>query len=161
MTINQVDFKDHTIIISSKKRPYAILAVLLLLTIFSLLVPVFATVIVLKRGIESKIGLAITFMLFGGTGIYFIRMILWNLFGQVVIKLTDGKLEYFCDYKFFKDNLQTLKLSKLKIDLCKTEEKENEGIFLKISDGENEIETTFKLLKAEGELIEERIKNAL
>jgi hypothetical protein len=100
-------------------------------------------------------------MIFWGAGIYLFRLMLWNLFGQEVIKLTNEKLEYFCDYKFFKDNLQSLKMSTLKINSFEPEEKGNEGIFLKISDGENEIETTFKLLKSERELIEERIKNAL
>lgn len=58
-----------------------------------------------------KFGIVITYILFWGSGIYMTRLLLWNIYGREVYRIEKGKLIYYVDYKYFKDNSKEVNLS--------------------------------------------------
>lgn len=77
-----------------------------------ILIGTFAYLANLGEGIPF--GFLISCIIGCGTSIYFIRMFLWNKYGQEVFVIEKDKFTVYNDYGFFKDNYQTYPpLSKL------------------------------------------------
>ncbi len=99
-----IEIHENEIIISNENRPIFILVSLVVLTIISLIIPIVATAIVLNEGDGLKFGLLISYLVGWGVALFFIRLILWNVFGKEVFQITNNSIEYYCSYKYFVDN---------------------------------------------------------
>lgn len=75
------------------------------------LIPILATIIAIGSADGMKFGIVITYILFWGSGIYMTRLLLWNIYGREVYRIEKGKLIYYVDYKYFKDNSKEVNLS--------------------------------------------------
>lgn len=54
-------------------------------------------------------GFVFTIFAFFGTGIYLLRLILWNLYGKEVFLIENQSITYYTSYKYFNDNKTVLK----------------------------------------------------
>jgi hypothetical protein len=75
------------------------------------LIPIIATVISISSADGMKFGIVLTFILFWGSGVYMTRVLLWNVYGREVFLIGKGRLNYYVDYKYFKDNSKDVDLS--------------------------------------------------
>lgn len=155
----QIEIQENEVIISHRKRPIFILLTFIVLTIIALLIPIIATVIVLSEADGLKFGLLISYLLCWGIAVYFIRLILWNLYGQEVIEIKDNKIEYYCSYKFFIDNKITLDLEN--IEIYPTQNNETIETSLTLINKDKALETSYLIDRQDIERIEKKIKNAL
>ncbi|MBA3986366.1 MAG: hypothetical protein H0X63_07315 [Flavobacteriales bacterium] len=155
----QIEIQENKVIISNHNRPIFILLTFVVLTILAVVIPIIATIIVLKEDGELKFGLLISYLLCWGIAVYFIRLILWNLYGQEVISINDKKMEYHCSYKFFVDNKVTLDLAN--IEIYPTNNNETLESSMTLTSGDKVLESNFLLNKEAIGRIEMKIKNAL
>lgn len=84
---------------SKIKKHVVIFLLMLIITGFS--IPIITLIFAIS---EIKITFIITLMVFWGSAIYFLRLLLWNLYGMEKLILDDNKLIFYNDYRFFKDN---------------------------------------------------------
>ena len=102
--------------IGTLKPSWLMLCVLFALGLICLIFP-FSLLFV--TALDIGVGYVITLIIFLGSSIFFFRNFLWSLHGKEVYDISSNKLEYYYDYKLFKDNLNSLLLSDLKIGYCK------------------------------------------
>ena len=158
MKSNQVIYKEEnpkTIFILVEKKSLYVKLVLALLIVVSFLIPPAATVVSIQHDIRLNIGIVVSYLLFWGIGIYFIRVLLWNSYGKEVLILEKDELNYYADYKLFRDNKKTLKRIDLKIEIIELiigKEKKGTLIF------NNSIETVIKLPISELNEVKEKIE---
>jgi hypothetical protein len=98
-------------IVDNEKRTYGV-AFAGAISLFMFFTPVL-TIIFLK----INLSFSSIFIIFVAWFIsfYFIRLYLWNRFGEEVIILKKNKLEIYYDYKFFIDNRKVYEFNKIKI----------------------------------------------
>lgn len=94
------------------------LGILLVIGLFCFIIPIS---ILLIPALEIGIGFVITLILFWGSSIFFIRNFLWNKYGKEVYEIGKSNLDYYYDYRLFKDNVKKVNLDNLKIGYCKIE----------------------------------------
>lgn len=78
-------------------------------------IPVLVLVYGIHQNKEVGFGFVLASMMGFGTGIYLFRFILWNTYGAEHIIVSDSKIQYFCNYRFFKDNSQTFDLKRVSV----------------------------------------------
>lgn len=159
MNVAEVEIKGNEVIISNRNRPIFILSIFAALTTIALLIPILATLIAFKETIEITFGLLLSYLLCWGIAVYFIRIILWNVYGKEIIEIRDSKVEYLCSYKFFIDNKMTLNLENIEI-IQKENEDETKSTLI-LGDKENMFETNYNISRQDILRIENKIKNAL
>jgi hypothetical protein len=159
MKSNQVIYKEEnpkTIFILVEQKSLFVKLVLALLTVVSFLIPPAVTVVSIQYDIGLNIGIVVSYLLFWGIGIYFIRVLLWNSCGKEVLILEKDELNYYADYKLFRDNKKTLKRIDLKIEIIELIiGKEKKGTLII----NNSIETVIKIPSSEVSAIKEKIEN--
>lgn len=74
----------------------------------SFAMPIIATIIAIFI-LELKPGILITYLIFGGTGYFFLKLFLWNKYGKEIFHLETDKIVYEADYKLFKGNKKEIK----------------------------------------------------
>ncbi len=84
----------------------AVLSILVIVSFIFPLVAIFLAVLFVEQ-LNIGFGYILTLIIFWGTGIYFLRKLLWNLRGKEVFTLTEDEVMHFFDYGFFKDKLST------------------------------------------------------
>lgn len=78
-----------------------------LIFFFSICCFVFPVLVIYFTAAIPGFGFVITIIIFGGTGIYSLRLFLWNKFGKEVFEVTEsGYLRHYYDYFLFKDNIK-------------------------------------------------------
>ena len=116
------------------------LIILILLLIFSIIVPIIGTILLTINN-NFQIGLIFSFVIFWGIGFYWLKLLLWNLYGKEILTLYIDKLCYTADYKLFKGEQKIISNDNLKINI--QEYKDGMGT-LHIENDSNVIETVLK-----------------
>jgi hypothetical protein len=88
-----------------------------------------------------------------------IRFVLWNTYGKEVLILHEKTIEYFADYKYFKDGYRTFEASETEFEAAEFIELGNKKMWAIRLKYNNEIFQTSLKLDQEGiELINEELK---
>lgn len=106
-----IQFSENSIVISDTNRPLFAIGMLVLLALVAFSIPIALTFFALG---ESSLGagILVSYLLCWWIAAYFIRLALWNLYGQEVIQISACTIAYHCSYGFFTDNKTTLTLEK-------------------------------------------------
>lgn len=81
--------------------------------IIMFLLPILGTCLLIT---EISFGLIITWLLAWSVSVYFIRLYLWNKYGEEVFLIKDNNtLETYYDYRFFKDNHRSYQFINIEI----------------------------------------------
>lgn len=109
MAALRVDKKGDELFISIESKRIGLLArsILSVLIIISYLVPF--SVFFFIQELEIGITYIFTLIIFWGGGTYFLRLLLWNIYGKEVYIVKRYSLSYYYDYKYFKDNKRSVK----------------------------------------------------
>ena len=98
--------------------PVSPLGVRIPLAVFASLgfvIPFLVLVYGIHKNKEVGFGFVLASMMGIGTGIYLFRFILWNTYGAEHIIVSDSKIQYFCNYRFFRDNSQSFDLKDVSV----------------------------------------------
>ena len=80
------------------------LITLMLLSLASISLPFIALFFLLQQSEDLSLGFFISCIIFMSVFYYFMRMYLWNKYGEEVIIINKDTLIVYYDYKYFKDN---------------------------------------------------------
>ncbi len=110
-----IEPKEHStdFVINMPKSPFIIRFVLVFFATVGFVFPILVVVLASINGTKIGFGILFSFLIGFGVGIYLTRLILWNTYGSEHIKISSLGLEYYCDYRLFKDNRKHLKLKNL------------------------------------------------
>lgn len=92
----KVKIHDETIVINSDANSLAPRIILLVLTTISFLIPIVATIVAILI-LELKPAIIITYIIFGLSGYFFLKLYLWNKHGKEIISLKRDKINYHAD----------------------------------------------------------------
>jgi hypothetical protein len=152
----KVKIHNETIAINSEASSLAPRIILLVLTTISFLIPIAATIFAILI-LELKPAILITYIIFGLSGYFFLKLYLWNKHGKEILSLKRDKINYHADYKIFIGNKREINSDAVKIEYLESvEEKENFGT-LKLSNDNAIIETVIKLPLNDLERIKNKI----
>lgn len=85
----------------------------IILGVFSIFCFSFPIMVILFTTGSIGFGFIITILIFGGIGIYSLRIFLWNLFGKEVFQLSNNQITHYYNYGLFRDNFEKLNGKKL------------------------------------------------
>jgi hypothetical protein len=152
----KVKIHNETIAINSDASSLAPRIILLVLTTISFLIPIAATIVAILI-LELKPVIIITYIIFGLSGYFFLKLYLWNKHGKEILSLKRDKINYHADYKIFIGNKREINSDAVKIEYLESvEEKENFGT-LKLSNDNAIIKTVIKLSLNDLERIKNKI----
>lgn len=113
ISIVEIDNDGVRVILSTSKPNVLIKTVLLLLGSFCVLFPL--SILFVPQISVGFSYFAITIPLFGGSAVFFFRMLLWNYYGREVFELSETSLLQYNDYKLFKDNKKNIPFKSLQV----------------------------------------------
>ena len=96
------------IIIKHQGSPLFIRVVLLFIGLLCFLLPLIGLVVYVVINGTFHFGLIINFLLFWALGYYIFRVVVWNSHGREILTLKADRIEYYADYKYFRDSEQIL-----------------------------------------------------
>lgn len=99
---------ENELVLSVKKAPLFVRAVIFLLALISLLLPLVGLTLRVASGDGFHFGFLLMMLLFGAMGFYLLRLTLWNTYGKETIHFTKNKIEYLSDYGWFKGTRKQL-----------------------------------------------------
>ena len=100
-----LQLSDCIVLTNKEKRaPKPILITLMLLSLLSISIPIAVLFILLQLSEGLPLGFFISCIIFIFAFCYFIRMYLWNKYGEEVILINRDTLIVYYNYKYFKDN---------------------------------------------------------
>lgn len=94
-----------------KKFPVIILIAMLS---SSFIAPIVGVIILIIHN-SFRVSFIFSFLIFWGIGFYWLKLLLWNLYGKETITLDRDKIYYIADYKYFKGEKQIISSDNLKI----------------------------------------------
>ena len=80
------------------------LCVLMLLSLVSISIPVVVLFFLLQQSEGLSLGFFMSCIIFTSVSCYFMRLYLWNKYGEEVIFINKNTLIVYYNYKYFKDN---------------------------------------------------------
>ena len=152
----KVKIYDDTIVINSEANSFAPRIILLVLTTISFLIPIVATIVAILI-LELKPAIIITYVIFGFSGYFFLKLYLWNKHGKEILYLKRDKINYHADYKIFIGNKREINSDAVKIEFLESVEKKEKFGTLKLSNDNAIIETVIKLTLNDLERIKDKI----
>lgn len=155
---SQIQISDNTITIVGAKSPLLVRTILTLVISISGLIPILVMTYMMTIGDGLHFGLAISIIIFWGLGFYLLRIILWNTYGKEILNLDQNKIQYFADYKFFKDGRQELTPDKIEVEIINENSLDSGNGRLRITNSINCIEMILPSRLTDLELIREKIK---
>ncbi len=147
----------NQILINHTKTPWLIRAVLTLICLICGIIPILFTYVMLTNAQELHIGIFISYFIFGLLGFLMLRIVLWNTFGKEIISLSQDKITYVADYKYFKDGQKELATEKLQVEIIYEDTTGVNIGRLRIFNPEGEIETVLKSSLTDLESIKNKI----
>lgn len=159
MSKNNVWIEDSKIVIKGEKTNIFARIFLWLLVIFSFLIPIAVTISQIIIGNDYHFAILISYIVFWGIGVFMLRIVLWNTYGEEVFCLKEKSIEYYADYKYLKDSHKVFKIENSEIEPVEYIELRNKLKWTLLLKSENvNFETSLKLDKEELELIEKELK---
>lgn len=150
----QINDENNKIEIKVNKPNFILLFFIFLFCFCTFLFPF---VIVLNQNIKIKFSFLITLFVFFGTGLYFLKIIIWNLYGKEVFIVKNKHLMYYFDFKFFKSKVFEIQYENIEIGFSKIDEPNTFYVAdsLKKMNDENDYFISFRIDKQE--IIKSRI----
>lgn len=84
-----------------------------MLGFFSIFCFFFPILVIWFTGGPVGFGFILTILIFGGIGIYSLRLFLWNVVGKEIFQKSNHQIAHYYDYCLFRDNIKKLKSKKL------------------------------------------------
>lgn len=140
---------DSSVTIFVKKSPLLIRLVLSVVLAIMILIPLWASYLVLSAGDGLHIGLVFSFLFFWGLGFYMLRILLWNSVGREILILGNEKIEYIADYGFFKDGRKEIETNQLATEIIYEDDSNNTVGRLRLTSNNESIESVVKIRFAE------------
>mgnify|MGYP006902921598 CR=1 FL=1 len=140
---------DSNVTISVKKSPFLIRLILSVVLAIMILIPLWASYLVLSTGDGLHIGLAFSFIFFWGLGFYMLKIILWNSVGREILILGNEKIEYIADYGLFKDGRKEIETNQLATEIIYEDDSNNTLGRLRLTSNNESIESVVKIRFAE------------
>jgi hypothetical protein len=118
--LKQVEIEfDETLILKifTKKVSVFSIAFLSFLSLVCFLIPLAITIGVLASGNNFHFIIAILYVLFWVVGYFLFRSLLWNYIGKEVFSISNEKISYYSDYKYFKSNFEEINNENIEINI--------------------------------------------
>ncbi len=147
----------NQILINHAKTSWLIRAILTLVFLICGMTPILWTYFMFSNAEEFHIGIFISYFIFGLLGFLMLRIVLWNTFGKEIISLSQDKITYIADYKYFKDGQKELATDKLQVEIIYEDTTSVNVGRLRIFNPEGEIETVLKSSLTDLESIKNKI----
>jgi len=138
-----------TLTISVKKSSLFSRIILAIFIILFFTAPLLTSGFIIYSGQNLKFAIIIFYLIFGLCGIFFLRLFLWNTGGREIITFEKEKVNYFADYKYFKDRKISIASDALSIDIVETDINDEKEGRLKICNRTEVIETVIRVPLAE------------
>ena len=151
--MKQIKFDNNSLVIEIEKVPILTKLILNFLLAVCILMPIVVTYLLFYSGLT--IGILISYAFFWGIGFFILRFVLWNTYGQEVITFNRDWIDYYADFKFFKDGLRTIKNREITYGIF--EEVEEKGRLI-IENETEKIETSIKIPIKDLLILVEKIK---
>ena len=150
MSKNQLEFifKDKNlkeITIQNKRAPLLIILVLSVFMIIGFILPLISTVFMISNGDGLKMGIIIVYIIGWLSGIYLLKLTLWNLFGKEHIQFSKNSITYHADYKWFKGPIKTMVLDNLTVSTYEDPNTKKGNKKLKFISKDTEIKSVIQL----------------
>ena len=152
-----LDISDDSITLELQtgKSNFAV-NVVLAIAILAFLIPVAVLLFIVGLGGGFSFGFLFTLVLFWGTGVFLLRLGLWNKYGREVFIFSKRLFIHYNDYKYFKDNYKETECTQIEVAEAFYIDEENnnseEATFLVLLDGD---ETLYSRKKIPVSLIKE------
>lgn len=88
-----------------------------ILILIAFLTPIIVTFLAVRTGGEIKFGIIIFYLILWLSGVYIVRLMLWNIYGKEVFKKSGETIYYYSDYKLVKDNFKKFDINESKVFL--------------------------------------------
>lgn len=155
--MDKKDFFFEEIVIQRTKTPLMIKITLAFVMGMSFLSPIGITFLNFLQGKDFHFRIIISYFLFWGIGIYLLRVVLWNAYGQEILILEKDKIKYLADFKYFKDGQQEMSTAGLTTTLIFDNANDKNTGRIKLSNPNYTIETTLFASMKELEIISEKL----
>ncbi|MBP4138406.1 hypothetical protein [Flavobacterium geliluteum] len=106
-------------ILKVKKSPLFGRLVLYIITFLSVFLPLSGFILNILDGDGFKFLNIVFLLVFGLISFFMLRISLWNTYGKEIIILSENKLTYIADYKWFKDKIKEFNFEKIHFTLNK------------------------------------------
>jgi len=137
--MQQIKLDNKSLVIEIEKVPIGIKLILTFLLAICVLMPIVVTYVFFYSGLT--VGILISYAFFWGIGFFILRFVLWNTYGQEVITFNKDKVDYYADFKLFKDGRRSIENREITFDII--EEIEGKGRLI-IENGTKKIESSIK-----------------
>lgn len=108
--VERADFIE--ILVSTTKPSALIRSVLLFMVLISVLIPL-VVIIIAHDKIGGRFLFSVVMFLF--VGFYFLKLLLWNLYGSEVIRIGRDYVSIYQDYKYFQLGFKKMPFNKLNV----------------------------------------------
>lgn len=148
-TKNRIEINDLgsscEFLIKTKGTPIIVILILGIVALIGFVMPptIFISSLIFK--FDLGFGFLFTILIGFGTAYYLTKLILWNTFGFEKVLISKGKLEYYCDFKYFKSNRKTILNNSLKAAIPVENGNENSFGHLRIESSSESIESQIYL----------------
>jgi len=144
----------------SVKRPPKFAQIGLMITIMiSLLIPIIVLTFMLINRAELKIGIFVLFGIFGLMSFYLFRVWTWNQNGKEVFEIGKEKINYYADFKFFKDSRLQIDKTDIRFEINELIDGKKKYRQLLISNTTEKIESCIRVEPIELKRLIERLDN--
>jgi hypothetical protein len=133
------------LVVFIKPAPFFTRVILSIVIGISVCIPILVTALSILNRSELKIGLLVSYFIFFGIAFYLFRVLLWNKYGKEVFKFNHDRIEYYADYKYFKDGRQSIVNDKITIGYTELNDEKEPLAQLIIHNEEQEISSCIKL----------------
>lgn len=159
MKTNTLTISADRISITSKRGPLLILIVLFLLTLFLALLPptIIVANVILGKGFHF--GYLFAFVICWLPAYHLLKILLWNIAGKEVFKLSKNQIQYTAHYKFFIDGQKSISNDKLVFEGLNGHSESSTLQRIRISDAHHSIESVLEVPLTDLAEIERKIKS--
>ena len=95
-------------VISQGKAPFSIRLFLGIFMLVGFLTPVISLVVSFYKDLEIGFSFITTVIIGLLVGFYLLRLILWNTYGKEILMVSADRIDYHCDYRYFRGNKKSL-----------------------------------------------------
>ncbi|MFB3389731.1 hypothetical protein [Flavobacterium sp. LAR06] len=143
--MQQYNFKNNILNLKVKKSPFAVRIVMFFFAFAFFVFPIAGTMVGVLTGSGLHFGYFIGIGLFSLMGFYFLRLSLWNTYGEERIEILENKIIYEANYGWFKDGKKEFAIINPNYSFKAVGyEEDNEGVLI-ISSEQSQMESVVKI----------------
>ncbi|WP_443939252.1 hypothetical protein [Pedobacter sp. MW01-1-1] len=143
--MNQFSLENKLLTFKVAKSSIFVRIILFIVTFLCFALPLFGIVLNVVEGNGLNFISVLVLGVFSLIGFYMLRISLWNNFGEEIIHFNDNQIEYFADYRWFKDGIKTLDNDSITYSIKSVGYEEDNNGVLVISNGKSEIESVVEI----------------